>query len=90
MNWEQFDKLPIKEQELAAETISMLRRLQKLKKDISQLHGNNGLIPNYRADTKSITSRIDTMGTNTHRFTSSGGSGLGVNLNNYKNSYRAS
>lgn len=67
-----------------------LRRLMKVKKDLSQLHGDKGLIPSYREATKTITSNIDTNGTITGRFTSSGGNpktfkkgdpSKGVNLN---------
>jgi len=56
-----------------------LRRLMKLKKDISQLGGtDSSMIARCRPDS-TITSRIDTNGTATGRFTSSGG-GTGVNL----------
>ena len=48
-----------------------LRRLMKIKKDQSQLGGDNGLIANTRPD-GTITTRIDTNGTATGRFTSSG------------------
>ena len=73
-----------------ADAITTLRRLMKVKKDISQLHGDKGLIPSYRAKSGTITSRIDTNGTVTGRFTSSGGNpktfksgdaSKGVNLN---------
>ena len=50
-----------------------LRRLMKLKKDISQLSGtDNSLIARFNENTHSIHGRVDTLGAATHRCTHSG------------------
>lgn len=50
-----------------------LRRLIKLKKDLSQLGGtDNSLIAKFNPDTHSIHGRVDTIGAATHRMTHSG------------------
>lgn len=50
-----------------------LRRMLKLKKDISQLGGTeNSLIAKFNEETHSIHGRVDTIGAATHRCTHSG------------------
>jgi hypothetical protein len=50
----------------------MLKRYLKVTKDQSQIGGDGGsILNNIRLESSTVTSRIDTNGTNTGRFTSS-------------------
>lgn len=74
---------------LEAECIQSLKRLIKLKKDLSQLSGGDKALLSKVRDNSTITSHINQNGTVTGRFTSSGGS-FGVNLESFKVCLRSS
>jgi DNA polymerase I-like protein with 3'-5' exonuclease and polymerase domains len=70
IEYEMLITLDIKEGKLLGEYL-------KIVKDLSQLESGTGaLLKNYREKTSTVTSRIDILGTNTGRFTSSS-----INLN---------